>query len=54
MLHAWDFCGGWAPALLPVYAELYPVPDLLLLIDGLQFLRDRLVPRPFNDPVVTP
>lgn len=38
--HAWAFCGGWNPQVLPLYAALYPVPDWHLLIELLQGLRN--------------
>jgi hypothetical protein len=38
-LHCWGFCAGWAPALWPIYAALYPVDDWHDLIDLMQIIR---------------
>lgn len=40
--HAWRWCGGWAPERLPLYLLLHPFDDSMLLMELLQYLRDRL------------
>ena len=39
VLHAWRWCGGWRPDLLPAYVALHPVPDLPALLEALPALR---------------
>lgn len=38
-LHCWAFCGGWNPALWPVYGALYPVTDWHQLVDTMTAIR---------------
>jgi hypothetical protein len=38
--HCWRWCGGWNPALWPLYAALHEVPDWPLLIELLEVIRD--------------
>lgn len=40
--HAWQFCGGWFPERLPLYAALYPVDDWHQLVDLMQEIRKAL------------
>ena len=44
--HAWNFCGGWAPLALPLYAALYGVHDWHALIDTLHSLRSEMSAAP--------
>jgi hypothetical protein len=41
-LHCWQWCGGWAPERLPLYAALNAVPSWALLLELLEHLRAEL------------
>lgn len=38
-IDAWNFCGGWAPERLPMYAALHAVSDWHALVAAMQEIR---------------
>jgi hypothetical protein len=44
-LHCWQWCAGWAPERLPLYAAFYPVADWAHLLDLLAHIRSRMADR---------
>lgn len=40
IISAWNFCGGWNPALIDSAAAFYGIADIDLLIEQLLAMRD--------------
>lgn len=40
VIAAWNFCGGWNPALIPAAAAYYGIADVDCLIEQLLAMRD--------------
>lgn len=38
---AWNFCGGWQPQHLPLFAALHGLPDAELTLHLMQVIRDQ-------------